>query len=123
VDVVVERCYPLLFLEKTPDGSFISRTYPQEEAAKRLFEVVPTTIYCAVFLVIRKYESRHTFLSQEKRNRLVEAKKLELEREASVSSAGHHARSSVSKGRAVSASFAISLSAALAEIRFPHLML
>lgn len=58
VDVVVERRYPLLFLEKKLDGSFITRTSAQEEHARRLFEA--------------------------KRNRLVEAKKAELEKEASA---------------------------------------
>jgi len=47
VDVVVERRYPLLFLEKKLDGSFITRTSAQEEHARRLFEV-PRAHVCVV---------------------------------------------------------------------------
>ncbi len=39
ISVVVQKKYPLLFLEKRHDGTFITRNESQEEYANRLFEV------------------------------------------------------------------------------------
>ena len=75
IKAVVQRQYPVLYMEKKGEDIFLVRTAAQEEHAQRIFEVIISYLFYSYlyFIYIHFFQSR--------RNKLLAQKTMELQKQ------------------------------------------